>query len=216
MAPYLCLKQPTMTMKPGIKATSISWILNTLIDSIAEATMDNETAQDLWKDLQERYGEVDSICLANVRAQISTCKQGTTSVTNYYNILEVLWKEYLSFKSIPTCECATTPHTIYCVTYVFVNQEQDHTIDFITGLNENFEMTKNQLLLMDSAPDLKSAYKYALKLERQMGKQSLKDSSGVDLVALAVSQQPKGKDPRGHPTTPPPLYASPMMTAPYF
>ncbi|CAI0381456.1 unnamed protein product [Linum tenue] len=191
------------------------WILNSLIDSIAEAVMHNENAQDLWKDLQERYGEVDSIFLAHVRAQISTCKQGTSSVTDYYNRLGVLWKEYLSFKSIPTCECATTPRTTSCVTYVAVNQEQNHTIDFITGLNDNFEMTKNQLLLMDPTPDLRSAYKYALKLERQMGKQSLKDSSGVDSVALASSQQPKGKDPRGHPTTPPTLSASLMMIAPY-
>ncbi|CAL1377766.1 unnamed protein product [Linum trigynum] len=35
----------------------MGWILNSLIDPIAKAVMDNETAQDLWKDLQERYGE---------------------------------------------------------------------------------------------------------------------------------------------------------------
>ncbi|CAL1390255.1 unnamed protein product [Linum trigynum] len=168
----------------------MGWILNSLVDSIAEAVMDNETAQDLWKDLQERYGEADSIRLAHVRGYILTCKQGTASVTDYYNRLGVLWTKYLSFKSIPACECAATPLTTSCVTYAAVkeSQEQDYTIEFITGLNDNFEMTKNQLLLMDPAPDLKSAYKYALKLERQMGKQSQKDNSGVDSVALAASQ----------------------------
>ncbi|CAL1377743.1 unnamed protein product [Linum trigynum] len=174
----------------------MGWILNSLADPIAEAVMDNETALDLWKDLQERYGEADSVRLAHVRGMIASCKQNNSSVTEYYNILGVLWAEFMSFKSIPACECANTPHTMNCVTYAAVkgSQEQDHTIDFIIGLNDNFEMTKNQLLMMDPAPNLKSAYKYALKLERQMSKQPAKEATGVDSVALAAANQAKGRE----------------------
>ncbi|CAL1377453.1 unnamed protein product [Linum trigynum] len=183
----------------------MGWILNSLVDSIAEAVMDNENAQDLWKDLQERYGEADSVRLAHIRASIPACKQGTSPVTDYYNRLGVLWTEYLSFKSIPACECGDTPHTLSCVTYAAVkdSHEQDHTIDFIIGLNDTFEMAKNQLLLMDPAPNLKAAYKHALKLERQMGKQQTKEGAGVDSVALGAMNQNKGKESRGdYPRTP--------------
>ncbi|CAL1383719.1 unnamed protein product [Linum trigynum] len=186
----------------------MGWILNSLLDSIAEAVMDNETAQDLWKDLQERYGEADSIRLAHVKGLIANCKQGDNNVTEYYNRLGVLWTEYLSFKSIPACECSGTPHTMSCATYAAVkeSQEQDHTIDFIIGLSDSFELTKNQLLLMDPAPSLKLAYKHDLKLERQMGKQPTKEATGVDSVALAAMNSNKGKDqrpdyPRGNRTS---------------
>ncbi|CAL1388385.1 unnamed protein product [Linum trigynum] len=176
----------------------IGWILNSLIDPIAEAVMDNETAQDIWKDLQERYGEADSVRLAHVKGLIASCKQEKSTVTEYYNRLGVFWTEYMSFKSIPPCECGDTPHTMNCVTYVAVkeSQEQDHTIDFIMGLSDAFEMTKNQLLMMDPAPSLKVAYKYALKLERQMTKQPPKEAAGVDSVALAAANQGRNRDQR--------------------
>ncbi|CAL1379782.1 unnamed protein product [Linum trigynum] len=166
----------------------MGWILNSLIDPIAEAVMDNETTQDLWKDLQERYGEADSVRLAHVRGMIARCKQENSNVTEYYSRLGVLWTKFMSFKSIPACECANTPHTMTCVTYAAIkqSQEHDHTIDFIIGLNDTFEMNKNQLLMMDPAPNLKVAYKYALKLERKMAKQLVKEAAGVDSVALAA------------------------------
>ncbi|CAL1353264.1 unnamed protein product [Linum trigynum] len=132
----------------------VGWILHSLLEPIAEAVMDNETAQDMWKDLRERYGETDSIRLAHVRTMIACCKQGNDSVTDFYNRLGLLWTEFMSFKSIPACECGGVPYTFTCATYAAVkqSQEQDHTIDFITRLNDSFEMTKNQLLLMDPAP----------------------------------------------------------------
>ncbi|CAN1345673.1 hypothetical protein LINPERPRIM_LOCUS40470 [Linum perenne] len=144
-------------------------------------------ALDLWKELQEKYGEADSVRIAQLRVEISTCRQGNSTVTEYYNRLKNLWSEYISFQPIPPCECGGETHTGTCNTYaaVKIHQENDHVIDFIIGLNDEHDNTKSQLLLMDPPPSLKTALKFAMKLERQL-KGISKETKGIESIALAV------------------------------
>ncbi|CAN1335014.1 hypothetical protein LINPERPRIM_LOCUS36592 [Linum perenne] len=144
---------------------------------------------ELWKELQEKYGEADSVHIAQLCAEISTCRQGNSTVTEYYNRLKNLWSEYVSFRPIPACECGGTKHIGTCNTYAAVKnyQENDHVIDFIIGLNEEHENTKSQLLLMDPPPSLKTASKFAMKLERQI-KGINKETKSMETVALAGTQ----------------------------
>ncbi|CAN1341474.1 hypothetical protein LINPERPRIM_LOCUS39179 [Linum perenne] len=153
--------------------------------------IDNDNAYELWKDLQEKYGEADSVRIAQLKALISDCKQGTSTVTEYYNRLHTLWVEFVSFRPIPPCVCGAGTHTGGCNTYSAVKryQDDDHVIDFIIGLNNEFDITKNQLLFMDPPPTLKIAFKHALKLERQL-KPHLKETKGVESVALASTGAP--------------------------
>ncbi|CAN1140144.1 Retrovirus-related Pol polyprotein from transposon TNT 1-94 [Linum perenne] len=153
--------------------------------------IDNDNAYELWKDLKEKYGEADSVRIAQLKGLISECKQGTSSVTEYFNRLHTLWVEFVSFRPIPPCECGVGVHTGGCNTYTAVKryQDDDQVIDFIIGLNSEFDMTKNQLLFMDPPPTLKVAFKHALKLERQL-KPHLKKAAGVESVALASTGSP--------------------------
>ncbi|CAN1256856.1 hypothetical protein LINPERPRIM_LOCUS9439 [Linum perenne] len=169
--------------------TVVAWIINSLDREISEVVIDNDSALELWKELQEKYGEADSVRIAQLRAEISTCRQGNSTVTEYYNRLKNLWSEYVSFRPILACECGGVRHVGTCNTYAAVKnyQENDHVIDFIIGLNEEHENTKSQLLLMDPPPTLKVASKFAMKLERQI-KGINKEVKTVDSVALAGSQ----------------------------
>ncbi|CAN1164293.1 hypothetical protein LINPERPRIM_LOCUS33090, partial [Linum perenne] len=123
---------------------------------------------------------------AQLRAEISIYRQGNSTVTEYYNRLKNLWSEYISFRPISPCECGGGTHTGVCNTYAAVknHQENDHVIDFIIGLNNEHDNTKSQLLLMDPPPSLKTASKFAMKLERQL-KGISKEVKGVESIALA-------------------------------
>ncbi|CAN1192891.1 hypothetical protein LINPERHAP2_LOCUS41754 [Linum perenne] len=169
----------------------VGWIINSLELDISESMIDNDNAYELWKDMKEKYGEADSVRIAQLKGLISECKQGTSSVTEYFNRLHTFWVEFVSFRPIPHCECGVGVHTGGCNTYTAVKryQDDDHVIDFIIGLNSEFDMTKNQLLFMDPPPTLKVAFKYALKLERQL-KPHLKKAAGVESVALASTGSP--------------------------
>ncbi|CAN1132862.1 hypothetical protein LINPERPRIM_LOCUS30328 [Linum perenne] len=147
--------------------TVVPWIINSLDREISEVVIDNDSALELWKELQEKYGEADSVRIAQLRADISTFRQGNSTVTEYCNRLKNLWSEHVSFRPIPACECGGVKHVGTCNTYAAVKnyQENDHVIDFIIGLNEEHETTKSQLLLMDPPPTLKVASKFAMKLE---------------------------------------------------
>ncbi|CAN1189995.1 Retrovirus-related Pol polyprotein from transposon TNT 1-94 [Linum perenne] len=178
--------------------TVVGWIINSLASEISELVIDNESAYDLWKELQEKFGEADSVRIAHLRSAIASCTQGNSTVTEYFNRLKGLWTEYISFRPIPPCECGGEGHTGVCNTVIAVKklQENDHVIDFIIGLNADHENTKNQLLLMDPPPDLKVASRFALKMERQVKGVCNKDTKQVESVALAAPTTGMNKDSR--------------------
>ncbi|CAN1328001.1 hypothetical protein LINPERPRIM_LOCUS34310 [Linum perenne] len=100
----------------------VGWIINSLEPDISESMIDNDNAYELWKDLQEKYGEADSVRIAQLKALISDCKQGTSIVTEYYNRLHTLWMEFVSFRPIPACVCGAGTHTGGCNTYSAVKR----------------------------------------------------------------------------------------------
>ncbi|CAN0920519.1 hypothetical protein LINGRAHAP2_LOCUS32095 [Linum grandiflorum] len=173
--------------------TVVAWIINSLEKEISEVVIDNDSTLELWKELQEKFGEADSVRIAQLRAEISVCRQGNSSVSEYYNRLKNLWTEYISYRPISACECGGKKHVGTSNTYVAVKtfQENDHIIDFIIGLNEEHENTKSQLLLMDPPLTLKVVSKFAMKLKRQLKVGINNELKTVESIALTGSQ---GKD----------------------
>ncbi|CAN1274322.1 hypothetical protein LINPERPRIM_LOCUS15356 [Linum perenne] len=56
----------------------IGWIINSLTSEISELVIDNDSAYDLWKELQEKFGEADSVRIAHLRSAIASCTQGSS------------------------------------------------------------------------------------------------------------------------------------------
>lgn len=62
-----------------------------------------ESAKKLWKEIERRYGMPNSTKVFQIRKEISSISQGSSSIASYFNRIKKLWDE-LSFSiSYPSC-----------------------------------------------------------------------------------------------------------------
>ncbi|CAN1222783.1 hypothetical protein LINGRAPRIM_LOCUS670 [Linum grandiflorum] len=147
----------------------LNWIFNSVSEDIAQSLISYDDAASVWKDLKQRFSQGDAIRIADLQSRIASCDQGDSTITQYFTNLKVLWEEFLQYRPIPICDC-NPDHVVACkvVTKMLLYQDQDYVIRFIRGLNESFEVVRSQLLLMEPLPDINTAFKFAVQLERQM------------------------------------------------
>lgn len=60
-----------------------SWILNSMSKEFTEAFLYTESAQDLWRDLEERFGGSNGSRLYQLKREINLLMQGNNSVMIY-------------------------------------------------------------------------------------------------------------------------------------
>ncbi|CAN1279788.1 Retrovirus-related Pol polyprotein from transposon RE1 [Linum perenne] len=79
----------------------LSWILITVSEDIAQSLISYENAADIWKDLKQRFSQCDAIRIADIQTRIVSCDQGSSTVSQYFTNLKVLWEELLQYRPIP-------------------------------------------------------------------------------------------------------------------
>ncbi|KAI5412042.1 hypothetical protein KIW84_056933 [Lathyrus oleraceus] len=87
-------------------------------------------------------------------------------VSNYFTIMKVLWDELENYRPIPHCRCS-----IQCscnaITSLQVYRDQDYVIHFLKGLNEKFNATKSQIMLMTPLPAIDTIFSMIIQQERE-------------------------------------------------
>ncbi|CAN1341510.1 Retrovirus-related Pol polyprotein from transposon RE2 [Linum perenne] len=173
----------------------LSWILNSVSDDIAQSLISYDNAASAWNDLKQRFSQCDAIRVADLQSRISSCDQGNATITQYFTNLKVLWEEFLQYRPVPACECSPGQSSkCNVVSKMKLYQEQDYVIRFIRGLNDSFDVVRSQLLLMDPLPDVNTAFKFAVQLERQMRGAVPRTIDSVALAAAASQYRGKGPD----------------------
>nr|GMC57890.1 retrovirus-related Pol polyprotein from transposon TNT 1-94 [Ipomoea batatas] len=71
----------------------ISWTLHSMVPDIAQTILWCDTASEAWDDLKERSYEGDAFRITDIQEEISSIKQGGSSVWEYYTKLKLLWDE---------------------------------------------------------------------------------------------------------------------------
>lgn len=85
-----------------------SWLLNSISKEIVNCFMYSESARELWKELEERYGECNGPQLYQIQREISSISQGGTSIADYYSWLKQLWDELSCLSPQPGCACGVS------------------------------------------------------------------------------------------------------------
>jgi hypothetical protein len=62
----------------------ISWIINTLSKEISESVLYVNTAVQLWKELNERYGQVNGAQLYQLQKNLCSISQGSSGISVYF------------------------------------------------------------------------------------------------------------------------------------
>ena len=153
-----------------------SWLLSSISDSIYQSQAYSEVAEDIWENLFETYNKSDGSVVFNIHQQINSLKQNGTSLSDYFNKLDSLWKEFDGLTSLTKCTCDASIKL------------KDHSnlmklMQFLSGLDDSYSQVKSHILLMDPLPNVKTAFSIVSReesLQRNGSLTSLQASQSVN------------------------------------
>ncbi|XP_075103731.1 uncharacterized protein LOC142178299 [Nicotiana tabacum] len=118
-----------------------------------------KTAKEVWKDINERFGQSNGSKYLQIQREISTTIQGFSDIANYFTKLRTLWDELNSSYVGATCSCGALPKFIEDQQlFQFLNgnansasckycKKTGHTVDKcyrLFGFPADFKFTKNK------------------------------------------------------------------------
>ncbi|XP_037497816.1 uncharacterized protein LOC119371545 [Jatropha curcas] len=160
----------------------ISWILNSIAKNVVETFLYSDSAKDLWDQINHRFGESNGPLLYQVQKAICNLSQGNLSVVDYYTKMKKLWDELNCLKQLPVCTCGASS--------AMSNMESnDRLIQFLMGLNDTYETTRNQVLMMEPPPSISKAYSMIFNVAKQKKIQLSTNEITEIPAAMAVQTQ---------------------------
>lgn len=137
-----------------------SWILNVLSSDIAESVLYSSSAQEIWKDLIDRFGQSNGAKLYQLQKEISDLSQGSNDLATYFTKLKKHWDELNALSTIPNCTCDAA-HQMQEI------QQNQKLIKFLMGLNADYSSVRGNILLMKPLPTVAQAYALLIQDEKQ-------------------------------------------------
>lgn len=119
-----------------------SWLLNSVIPTIASTVDTLGSVADIWKALERMYlGAGNVILMVEVEDRLHDLKQGERSVMDYVSDLKSLWADADHYKHIEL------PHS-ECVAWVKKWIEEKRVTQFVRGLNPEFETRRSAIFFV--------------------------------------------------------------------
>lgn len=154
-----------------------SWILRSVTATIANSVLSLDVASEIWEDLKERFCESDAFRISDLLEQIYSLKQGSSTVTEYYNQFKTLWNELLFLRPLPICECYPSCQCD-AVAKAKEHLQNDQVLRFLKGLNDNFATLRLHIMLMEPLPEVNKAFAMIIQQERQYSNTQVTGNSG--------------------------------------
>jgi len=183
------LKRPTDEEKgrkwDRANAVVVSWLLSSVSDSLSSAHVLAKTATELWDELKETYQKIDGSVIYTTYQKINSLSQGSLSVSDYYNTLNGLWKEFDSLVNLSVCTCEASKGF-----QSFSNQIK--LMQFLMGLNDSYSQIRSNILMQDPLPTVKTAFSIMSSEESHKGNNQTTGISKQNSSAFVS----KGPDPK--------------------
>ncbi|XP_019248743.1 PREDICTED: uncharacterized protein LOC109228009 [Nicotiana attenuata] len=81
------------------------WILNSLDTEIRGSVMYTESAQKLWKEIEQRYEKANGTKVFQIRKDLASIFQGSSNIASYFSRIKKLWDELAYSITYPDCTC---------------------------------------------------------------------------------------------------------------
>ena len=157
----------------------LSWLIHSVSLDLFTGIVYSSNARLVWEDLRERFDKVNGSRIYVLHRETHSLHQGSLSISAYYNKLKELWDEYYTLVPLPSCGC---PSSISYVDHV----QQQKLLQFLMGLNDNFQNARSQILLLNPLPSLNQAYAMVLQDEAQRLVTSISLNPSSETVALVA------------------------------
>ncbi|CAH9081935.1 unnamed protein product [Cuscuta epithymum] len=146
----------------------MAWLMRSMTSQIAESVVYFDTATAIWKDLSARFSHGNMFRIADLTEEIQQVRQGSLSVTQYFTKLQTLWKELEQYRTVLICKCSPTC-SCGILEKIIKEREDECTIKFLRGLNEDFAHTRSQIMIIAPMPPLSRVFSLILQHEREFG-----------------------------------------------
>ena len=168
-----------------------SWVLENMEPELMANYVTIQTAKDLWEALYSTYSQqTGGVQIYDLTVRANTIRQGTETLEAYYNNIQRLWRELDMLQ----------PNPMNCQEdiVIFNKLKSDMKLfQFLSGISEEFDADKRDILKNEPLPSPESAYN-AIRKERDrrqvmIGAQDISSSSpGVGSGLVAQSKNPTG------------------------
>ncbi|XP_010544634.1 PREDICTED: uncharacterized protein LOC104817234 [Tarenaya hassleriana] len=176
---------PTLRFWNRNNAIVGSWLINSVDEDISQNLMFYPTAREMWLDLAHRFQQSNAPRKYRVRQRLRSLRQGTLDIAKYYTALSTIWEELKTVRINHRCTCGK------CTCQVdkrWIDEfESDFVIDFLYGLNNEYESVRNQITMMDPMPDIQRVYNLVIQQEQQ---RLVKSSIPSEAVVFQSSVSP--------------------------
>ncbi|XP_056689207.1 uncharacterized protein [Spinacia oleracea] len=175
----------------AVNSMVVSWITNTIDESLSSNLEDFDIAHELRSHLRTRYCVVTGTRVCHIKMALSGCKQGTSEgVMEYYGRLSKVWKEYVQYARVPRCIYAGC--TCNIAKQVGDIHDEDRLHYFLIGLDDHYEAIRAQLLARSPLLGLDEAYQTVMNTETMRAKAT----RGTESV-MAFKVETKGRSRSG-------------------
>lgn len=142
-----------------------SWILNSLHKDISGSVLYCNTAEEMWRELVERFGQSNKAKLFQVKKDLSGIVQGDSDIATYYTRAKKTWDEFAAVDDMPRCTCKKCECDVN--TRLLKYTQEQNMIYFLMGLNESYTSVRGNLLMMNPLPSLGQTYSLLIQEEKQ-------------------------------------------------
>ncbi|KAJ9552519.1 hypothetical protein OSB04_016564 [Centaurea solstitialis] len=130
----------------------MSWLWDSMHPEVSGTCMFLTSAKEVWETVKQTYSKVkDAALVFEIKTKINSTKQGTTSVTEYYNTLNSLWLELDYYHSIQMKNSEDVASLIKFI-------EGERIYEFLAGLNMEFDQVQIQVLGKEELPTLNEVF----------------------------------------------------------
>ncbi|XP_075095334.1 uncharacterized protein LOC142173611 [Nicotiana tabacum] len=154
-----------------------SWITNSVSREIATSMMCFRTAKEVWKDINDRFGQSNGSKYIQLQREIHSATQGSSDIASYFTKMRSLWDELHSSYVGHVCSCGALPKFI----------EDQQLFQFLNGLNDSYSTVKSAIMMMNPLPPMSKAYSLLQHNESQREAHSSVPSISGDTSSFLVS-----------------------------
>ncbi|XP_047167942.1 uncharacterized protein LOC124836785 [Vigna umbellata] len=131
---------------------------------IKQSVMWMDSMYEIWNDLLQHFSHGDKFRIADLQEELHSCKQGGSTVSQYYTRLQIIWKELSLYKTLLVCTC-TSPCNCGLLANIQQECNDDSVNKFLHGLNDEFSQVRSQIMLMGPMPTLPKTFSLVLQQE---------------------------------------------------
>ncbi|KAF5469590.1 hypothetical protein F2P56_013652 [Juglans regia] len=155
----------------------VSWLHNSINPSLKSSIALVDNAAQIWNELKDRFTQQNGHRIFQLKKALSGLQQDTDSVSIYFGKLKTLGDELGIYEPMPDC-------TRGKLAVLLVRYQRDCIIQFLMGLNDSFQVTRDQIMLMDPLPPLNKIF--SMIQQQEMQHLMLSGLPSADSMAFSV------------------------------